>query len=780
MTEPNQSASRRVNATVGRRATPTVNRPPVEPDSTYRAKAAQFDLGRFVHRALRGKYGLAIVFGLITGSLAAFIGFKLGHPFYHSEGLVRIAYTLPEVSQETDQNRPMAMFDTFMQSQKLLITSRPVIDMAIQDPIWKAKGFQVPPEPDRYFARHLTVEIKPRSEYIQIAVTDSDPGTAATAVNAIINAYTDRYNNQDKQLERARIGVLDDRRIFLEGRIQSLKSDLGLAVKEYGSTKLDMLYMSAEQRLTKLDSAMNDVRLAMATAPSRPQEIQAGQQKNAGPSSSGQELTPDQLKMGQGSAELTIDQISGLDPSMKSLLEEQAKLQGELESFQAQGLKPGHRLVITANLSLKQLQTRIDREADVFRRFHAATSQSIGDPRNAPVLTAGKSREMLATNLTSLTELYKEAKTDMIRIGNKRYELQQTESELDALVMELNLKKHRIEVLKDEGALGGRLSVVGTAEPPLSPDKDPRLLIAAGAGLGGFCLPAGAIVLLSLLRRRYHYSDETQTDEMTKLPLLGILPELGEGVAVDQMLAASHSIHHIRVLLEAHAAHNGSRVYLLTSANPGEGKTSLTMSLGLSFAAARMRTLVIDCDLVGRRLSSALDAKDLQGFNEALESGSIRQLVRKTKSGLFILPAGNAAAADACTISGEAVRCVLDEARRYFDVVLVDSGPILGSVEAAVVAQQVDSVIFTIARGQHRSAVQNATRRLYSLGVRLEGCIFNRAKAQDFDRSPYASSSRSASDDGSGSKTLPYNPESAGRLGPLVHAVVAGLPAGAN
>ena len=71
-----------------------------------------------------GWYWLAVLLGLLVGVPAGVLGWKLCHPMYRSEGLIRIAYSLPEVYQETDQNRPMASFDTFMQSQRSLITSR--------------------------------------------------------------------------------------------------------------------------------------------------------------------------------------------------------------------------------------------------------------------------------------------------------------------------------------------------------------------------------------------------------------------------------------------------------------------------------------------------------------------------------------------------------------------------------------------------------------------------------------------------------------------------------
>src|SRR5579864_4635435 len=184
---------------------------PADLDEMRAPKVEPFNSGQFLQRALRGRYPLVIVLGILSGVAGVFAGLWLFHPTYHSEGLLRIAYELPQVGDApTDQNGPMVMFDTFMQSQKLLITSRRVIDEAIQDPIWRAKSFQVPADPEHYFAENLHVDIRPRSEYIQISVTDPDPGTAATAVNAIINAYQDVYKHQVQELERTRIGILED------------------------------------------------------------------------------------------------------------------------------------------------------------------------------------------------------------------------------------------------------------------------------------------------------------------------------------------------------------------------------------------------------------------------------------------------------------------------------------------------------------------------------------------------------------------------------------------
>src|SRR5258706_424551 len=173
--------------------------------------AANFNIGRFLHAILRGRYRLIITLGVITGAIAGAFAWRFARPIYHSEGLVRISYSLPEVIAETDQNKAMGfMFDPFIQSQKMLISSRRAIDLAIQDPTWKALGRQVPPNPDRYYAENLTIETKSRSEFIRIVVTDYDPVTAAAATTSIVNAYSEVYRTREDFLQRQRYGALQD------------------------------------------------------------------------------------------------------------------------------------------------------------------------------------------------------------------------------------------------------------------------------------------------------------------------------------------------------------------------------------------------------------------------------------------------------------------------------------------------------------------------------------------------------------------------------------------
>jgi Mrp family chromosome partitioning ATPase len=206
------------------------------------------------------------------------------------------------------------------------------------------------------------------------------------------------------------------------------------------------------------------------------------------------------------------------------------------------------------------------------------------------------------------------------------------------------------------------------------------------------------------------------------------------------------------------------------------------MSLGLSFSMTHQRTLLIDCDLIGRQLTNTLDARGLPGFAEAMTDGSIRGKLRKPASNLYFLPSGCVGANDPWSLSTEKLKPLFDEARRHFDVIIIDTGPILGSVEASVLAQEVDGVLFTIARDQQRYIVDRAVRRLNSLDAPLEGFIFNRARATDYEGSAYSNGSlRSVSAaERAANPAATHRSEKLDGFGPLVQAVASTISEESN
>src|SRR5688572_10321274 len=133
-----------------------------------------------------------------------------------------------------------------------------------------------------------------------------------------------------------------------------------------------------------------------------------------------------------------------------------------------------------------------------------------------------------------------------------------------------------------------------------------------------------------------------------------------------------------------------------------------------------------------------------EGVLEAIANRSLLDYVRTTDiADVAILPVGSAHGYHASTLSPTALRRLIEEAKKHFDTILIDTGPILGSIEASLVCAAADGVVLAVSRGQSRPLVEKSVAHLAGLGARLAGVVFNRAQANDFERSISGMSIRS-------------------------------------
>src|SRR4051812_2170017 len=171
------------------------------------------DVWRLAHRALRGRYRLALALAAVGMVAGAQAGMRVGQRLYRATGLVRIAAVRPQVMKETDQNRAMPMFDGIIQAQQDVMSSRETVRAATRDPAWQGTvGHGGRAITEEQFAASLKVETRPRSDHLRVMYTDPDARVAAAAVRAIIGAYQRGYDAEQDRIEQQRHGELEARR----------------------------------------------------------------------------------------------------------------------------------------------------------------------------------------------------------------------------------------------------------------------------------------------------------------------------------------------------------------------------------------------------------------------------------------------------------------------------------------------------------------------------------------------------------------------------------------
>ncbi|MBZ0173259.1 MAG: CpsD/CapB family tyrosine-protein kinase, partial [Phycisphaerales bacterium] len=221
----------------------------------------------------------------------------------------------------------------------------------------------------------------------------------------------------------------------------------------------------------------------------------------------------------------------------------------------------------------------------------------------------------------------------------------------------------------------------------------------------------------------------------------GMIPEFSDPAENGAKTDLLDSFHLLRVILDARSQ-PGCLVAGVTSPVSGDGKTTVSLLLARSFAMTRRRVLLIDADLVGRGLTRMLNIEPRERASD--HGAKLGDLVVAIEGGrIDLLPASNAE-----TASDSFCRHVLQEllktARQEYDVVLLDTGPILGSIEAAAMVPVVDQMLLIVSRGLESRMLRMSTNRLRELQASSVGIVFNRASTVDFHRSysPVSSASR--------------------------------------
>lgn len=189
------------------------------------------------------------------------------------------------------------------------------------------------------------------------------------------------------------------------------------------------------------------------------------------------------------------------------------------------------------------------------------------------------------------------------------------------------------------------------------------------------------------------------------------------------------------ILLEDREFERG-KSYVISSPSAGEGKTTVTSNLGIALAQANRRVLVIDGDLRRPRLHKSMGVSNEVGLRDILrgdidfESVPLHQFCRSSQvPNLSILPSGSGSEEPSSLLYSSRLRLLLARLTKEFDVVLMDTPPVMHLADARILAGVTDGVILVLrARSTDRETAMNARDLFHHDQVRIVGTILN-----DFD-----------------------------------------------
>lgn len=669
---------------------------------------------------MRGRWKWAILGGAALGVTLALVGYFSTIPMYRSMGAVRVVPQVPIVLRDMPEHT-LPDPDRFRSTQVQMIKSDRVIDEALKDEELTRLEWSQRPDVKKAVKSYLEAERDRDSELIYVWFECEDPLVAQAVTNAVLRSYYEiygRHNGQD-----------------MPGKMTELKGTEARLVRELNMLRDDQRKIDTRYQTTDL-VALQTANLQMIAG--LEMQIRSGKRELDRLERSKTAQTPGAAMAGPDMATL-----EAMNPLLGGRRVEWSQAQIAFDDIKQRHL-PGRHIYDSAKDKAEAARRQYEDEYQKTLEFwkQQGGPNLLASNGTVKVFTA---EDIVAweKELEELKEQQQRLVADIARRSDLVYNEAATLKELDAI-------SDRIRSLEIESkSLGGFISIANYGSRPTEPHENARRKRAImGLALGVMASFGGFFLLGTIDRRAYGASQlhsRVGVHGLGSADCVGVLPDLGVNLAdAESNDVAAHCVHQIRNQIEGRrtsalqrGGDSDERGFVMAVSSPfqGDGKTSIVMALGWSYAAAGFNTLLIDCDLVGRSLTRHLGLTGHEGLRDALAARDLNGSVSRLPiDNLSALPAGVDASIGPESVRHADLERLLDQVRDQFDIILIDTGPMLGSLESTPVTATADGVLLSVRRGRSRSRLEDCVERLHKLGVPCLGVVLNCAYRSDCNR----------------------------------------------
>lgn len=531
----------------------------------------------------------------------------------------------------------------------------------------------------------LTVAPVRNSRLVRINYDSPVPAFSARVANAIAEGFI------ASGLER-RFGASSYAKTYLEDQLKTVKSRLEDSERQLVAFAQKENLVSTTEGQSLAGQNLSDLNSALATA--QEQRIRAQARWSQAQAARGAALPADMLG----------------NSIIRTLQQQRAQLQGQYQQ-KLQVFKPDYPEMLQLKGQMDDLNKQIGAElgnirASVKAEYDAAASQE----------------RLLQGQLNTL-------RTQALDVDGRSIEYNILKREVDT---NRQLYDGLLQRYKEVGVAGdvrsNNISIIDRAEVPtwrFKPSLTRNLAIGLLVGL-----MLGVLVAFVL-----EFLDDTlktpeDIEQRLKLAVLGIIPRLvkqsPEEAVKDPRSAFSESYRSVRTALQFSTDQGVPKVLLITSAGPGEGKSTSALTLARNFAQMGKRVLLIDGDLRNPSLHKTLGMRSEVGLSNMLAgAATVADAVLTTDDErLKVILAGPLPPNPAELLSGSKLVSLLTIAAQHYDQIIIDGPPIMGIADAPILANAADGTMMVVQSGKTRIATaQAAVKRLHAARAHIVGSL---------------------------------------------------------
>ncbi len=673
---------------------------------------------------------LLLIFLAVVGSILGYLQYLNTPPVYASFARLRLVHTAPVLGIDGFHDRLASRSP--IDTQVVLMTSPLVLDRAVKKLQNDESGKRVQHHAASISSGLSVVHSSNSDEIVDLRYRGRDPDECREILNAVFAAYIDYLNESQgtsaqkmfELISEAKDDLLDDLS-EKEAAYAQFRNNASLLWSGDSGKNLHA------ERLSGIESQRAQVMLERAMMESQLHSVQALLER--GENREAIMLMIDQLgrKKVDSTHEVTFSgaSVPRSQELMPLLLEEQL-LQ---ERF-----GPGHP-------KIKEIQKRIE----VSRALLQSHVPDIESPSVKPrtdilqVYVDSLKHEIETHNekLSKLNALFRNEEISAKRLSieeNQSRALQDNLGRTKQLFETVLTKLQSMELNKDTATLSAEPVVLPKTGEKVAPSMTKNVAIG---GAVGAILAIAIAVLIEMSDRSYRTPDEISRH--LNVPVIGHVPNfiLGKikpqqsGNSIDPSVVSFHRPHSeitesyrtIRTALMLGMS-TDKRIIQITSPNPSDGKSTLTSNLAVTFANSGKRCLLLDCDLRRPKIHKLFDVPNKAGLSSViLQSIELENAIQATAiENLDLLTSGPRTKNPSELFLTRQFTHVMEFLRDRYDIVFIDSAPILAVSESASVASMVDGVLVVTRVGRNsRPWMSRVQTSLSLVGANVLGVVVN-------------------------------------------------------
>ena len=651
-------------------------------------EAKEFDLLHWVQLLWDHRWWIIGVTGAVV-LLAALYSF-LATPIYSATATVFVQSPRPQPIGNFSYNDNSWMEDMkFYSSQPEIIKSTAVMQEVVDKlHLQDNPAFRGSAHPDRVLQSMVTVSNVKDSALFSITVTGPYKDEVATWANAVAEVYAERtLRDALNYIAKANDVMLGEARRMQEEYIKeqtAVTSNLEANRSYFPQNQKDIL----DKQIASLNDELTTIGVKESEVGAVVNQMQAWKRNGGDP--------------------LSLPAVAQ-DPSVQDLAKQYNEMSRELSRLLAK-FTPLHPDVIKKREEMKALKERIATQADIV----------LGNYQNQ--LSALEAQR--ASLMHDLDGIRRQG-LQFVE-GASRSETLSTSAAAIKKYMDMLYDKMR-ELNVSSSLLNANIRLVDSALPPSAPVRPNKQKIMILGFLLGLMLSVGSVV-------GYQYLDTTvksveDIENRLGLNLLTMIPTLNQ----ETQRAGMEAFQTLRTALIYASQNQQNNVILITSASPKEGKTSVIVNLAKTLAATGDRVLVVDCDLRRPALTRTLMAGSASGSPKGLTNylasreSRIEEFIQNgPHPNLFFIGSGPIPPNPPELFSMKRFQALIQQFRKEYGWVLLDSPPCLSITDAQILAGMSDLVVLVARYGRtHRPLLERSLVSLRRLEAKVAGVVLN-------------------------------------------------------